>query len=71
MQGVLDEFFAARDCNDDNNNDEDGTNGPEIAVGSCAVSRAFGAALIAAVLIGAAFLGVQFRTTQRTLEELN
>ena len=44
MQGGLDEFLAARNCDNDNNDDEDGTNGPEIAVGSRAASRASGAA---------------------------
>ena len=71
MQGGLDEFLAARECDYNNNNDEDGANGPEISVGSCAASRASGAASIAAVLIGAASLGVKFRTTRHTLEELN
>ena len=72
MQGGLDEFLTARDCNNNNNNNnKDGTNGPEIAVGSRAASRASGAALIAAVSIGAASLGVKFCITRRTLEELN
>ena len=71
MQGGLIEFLAAHDCDNNNNANEDGTNGPEIAIGSCAASRASGAASIAAVLIGAALLGVQFCTTQHTLEELN
>ena len=71
MQGGLDEFLAARDCDDDDDNNKDGANGPEIAVRSCAASRASGAASIAAVSIGAASLGVQFRTPRRTLEEIN
>ena len=62
MQGGLDDFLAARDRDDDNDNDEDGANGAEIAIGSRAASRASGAASMAAVLIGAASLGVQFRT---------
>ena len=32
MQGGLDEFLALRDCDDDNDDDEDGANGPEITV---------------------------------------
>ena len=71
MQGGLDEFLAARDCNNDKDNDEDRANIPEIAVGSRAASRASGAASIAAVSIGAASLGVQFCTTRCALEELN
>ena len=71
MQGGLYEFLVARDCDEDNNNNEDSANGPEIAVGSRAASRASEAASIAAVSIGVALLGVQFRTIQRSLEELN
>ena len=78
MQGGLDEFLAARERDKDDNNadDEYGDNGPEIAVGSRAPSRvasgaAAGAASIAASSIGAASLGVQFRATRRTLDELN
>jgi hypothetical protein len=32
MQGGLDEFPAARDCDNNNDSDKDGANGPEIAV---------------------------------------
>ena len=76
-QGNLDKFLAVRDCETDVENDDDdefGAGGPEIAVGSrgARASRAgTGAVSIAAASIGAASLGVQFRSTQRTLEELN
>ncbi len=39
MQGGLDEFLAARGRDDNNDNEDAGTNGPDIAVGSCAASR--------------------------------
>ncbi len=48
-----------------------GADGPEIAVRFHAASKVSGAASIAAVLIGAALLGVKMCTMQRTLEELN
>jgi hypothetical protein len=68
MQGNLDEFLAARERAEDDNDDA----GPEIAVGSRAVSmRSGGAASIAASSVGAASLHVRFLTTRRTLEELN
>ena len=77
QQGNLDEHLAAREHETDNEIDDDdefGAGGPEIAVGSrgARASRAgTGAVSIAAASIGAASLGVQFRSTQRTLEELN
>ena len=68
MQNNLDEFLAARDGAEDNNDDA----GPEIAVRSRATSaRSGGAASAAASSVGAATLNVRFRTTRRTLEELN
>jgi hypothetical protein len=77
MQGHLDEFLAAgnRETDDKNENDDEfGGAGPEIAVGSrCArASReGTGAVSIAAASIGAALLDVQFQATRRTLDELN
>jgi len=77
MQGHLDEFLSAHDRETDNEIDNDdafGGVGPEIAVGSrgARASRAgTGAVSIAAASIGAASLGVQFRATRCTLEELN
>jgi len=77
MQGHLDEFLAARDCETEDKNEDDDEFagvGPEIAVASrgARASRAgTGAVSIAAASIGAASLGVQFRATRRTLDELN
>ncbi len=69
MQGNLDEFLSAFVGAEE----EDDDAGPVIDVGSrAAVSmQAGGAASVAAASIKAADLHVQFRTTQRTLEELN
>ena len=66
MQGHLNEFLAAHDSETDNEIDNnDGSRGPR-------ASRAgTGAVSIAAASIGAAFLGVKFRATRRTLDELN
>ena len=71
MQGNLDEYLSARVGAEDEDDDDGG--GPEIAVGSrAAVSmRSRGAASVSAASIGAASLHVRFRTTRRTLEELN
>ena len=78
MQQVnLNEFLAARDHETDVENDDDDefrAGGPEIAVGSrgTRASRAgTGAVSVAAASIGAVLIGVQFRPTRRTLEELN
>jgi len=77
MQGHLDEFLAVRNRETDNeidNDDEFGGVGPKIAVGSRgarALRAGTGAVSIAAASIGAALLGVQFRGTQGTLDELN
>ncbi len=69
MQDNLDEFLSARVGAGEDDDDA----GPVIDVGSRAnVSmRSQGAASVAAASIGAASLHVQFRTTRRTLEELN
>ena len=69
MQGNLDEFLSARVGAEEDNDDDAG---PEIAGGSRAVSMQLGgAASIAATSIETASLNVQFRTTRRTLEEIN
>ncbi len=67
MQGNLDEFLAARERAEEDNDDA----GPEIAVRSCAMSARSGAASMSASSTGAATLNVRFCTTRRTLEELN
>ena len=66
---LFDEFLSARVGAEEDNDDDPG---PEIAVGSRAVSmQSGGAASTVASSIGAASLHVRFRTMGRTLEELN
>ena len=70
--GGLQDFLR---CQGDNNDNDDGLGGnvigPEIDdVGAASIARAGDAPSAAASSIGAASLGVQFRPTRRTLDEL-